>query len=101
MVVDRQYRHTRTTATRGDAPAPGVVTGLDVERAQVLHWPQHADNPLEPPPGEGEPSHRLGEDRVCGTRGLLCQVGLSCLSYWIKQGWEKIESVEHGVYYVK
>ena len=36
MVVDRQYRHTRTAATRGDALAPGLVTGLDVERAQVL-----------------------------------------------------------------
>ena len=65
---------------RGDGPAPGVVAGLDGEGAEVLHRPQHADDALVTPPGEGVPPHRLGEDRVQGVRRLLCQVS-SCLRF--------------------
>lgn len=57
-------------------PPPRMVTGLDREGEEVLHWPQHPDDPLEPPPGEREPSHGLGEDREQGVWGLLCQVSI-------------------------
>ena len=74
---------TTPPAGRGDALAPRVVNRLDTAGSQVLHWPQHPDDPLESPAGEGESSHGLGEGGVCRTRGLLCQVCLTHCFGWL------------------